>query len=127
MRLMCSPGQSACWDSEIKRAQEMGHAGPSGVFPASINCSSYLCLRCIPLKQKAHVCSFLPPTTRGTIAAIVPMARSRFDACLNSSACTAGEPASTGSCSLARHRRHADAARVYAPVGSHEDLRLPIW
>ncbi len=118
VRLMCRLVKGAYWDSEIKRAQEMGMATYPVFTHKHHSDSSYLACAASLLQQKDVFFPQFATHNAGTIAAIMQMG-ARFDAPFELQRLhgmgsgvyrelLSGSPRQT--------------LRVYAPVGSHGDL-----
>ena len=119
-RLMVRLVKGAYWDTEIKLAQEAGPGRLSGVHPQGFD-------RRLPISPAPSACSPAPNAfypqfathNAHSLAAVLELAGARR-ATSSSSACTAWARRSTTrwwgrSISTCR-------CRIYAPVGSHEDL-----
>ena len=122
LRLMCRLVKGAYWDSEIKRAQELGLAHyPVFTHKQHTDASYLACARAMLAAPDAVYPQFATHNA-GTIAAILQMAG------------LAQADASSAPFELQRLHgmgdgvyrevlaRHAVACRVYAPVGAHRDL-----
>jgi RHH-type proline utilization regulon transcriptional repressor/proline dehydrogenase/delta 1-pyrroline-5-carboxylate dehydrogenase len=120
-RLMVRLCKGAYWDAEIKIAQERGLAGLPGVHPQGVERRLVpgLCRRLFADHRRSTRRS--PRTTR-TPWRPSPRSRSAPAAATNgnTSACTAWAKNSTTRSSA--KTSWGRACRVYAPVGSHEDL-----
>ena len=130
VRLMCRLVKGAYWDSEIKRAQEMGMPAYPVFTHKEHSDSSYLACAASLLKQKDAFFPQFATHNAGTIAAIIQMAK-QFDAPFEPDAQPPFElqrlhGMGTGVYrELFRSTRGNDSAqtlRIYAPVGSHGDL-----
>jgi RHH-type transcriptional regulator, proline utilization regulon repressor / proline dehydrogenase / delta 1-pyrroline-5-carboxylate dehydrogenase len=122
VRLMCRLVKGAYWDSEIKRAQEMGMPAYP-VFTQKIHSdSSYLACAASLLKQKDVFFPQFATHNAGTIAAIFQMAK-RFDAPLELQRLHGmGSGVYREVLKSAGQSANAQTLRIYAPVGSHGDL-----
>ena len=122
VRLMCRLVKGAYWDSEIKRAQEMGLPAYPVFTHKEHSDSSYLASAASLLKHKDVFFPQFATHNAGTIAAIVQMAK-RFDAPFElqrlhgmGSGVYREVLQSTSSANTKQ------TLRIYAPVGSHGDL-----
>ena len=126
VRLMCRLVKGAYWDSEIKRAQEMGMAAYPVFTHKHHSDSSYLACAASLLRQKDAFFPQFATHNAGTIAAIFQMAK-RFDAPFELQRLH-GMGTGVYRELLRAHPKQtlrADSTqtlRVYAPVGSHGDL-----
>ncbi len=138
VRLMCRLVKGAYWDSEIKRAQEMGMPAYPVFTSKQHSDSSYLACAASLLKQKDVFFAQFATHNAGTIAAIFQMAK-QFDAPLEPAAQPLFEPDVRPLFELqrlhgmgtgvyrelfrsAKGGHSTQTVRVYAPVGSHGDL-----
>jgi RHH-type transcriptional regulator, proline utilization regulon repressor / proline dehydrogenase / delta 1-pyrroline-5-carboxylate dehydrogenase len=122
VRLMCRLVKGAYWDSEIKRAQEMGMPAYP-VFTHKIHSdSSYLVCAASLLKQKGVFFPQFATHNAGTIAAIFQMAK-HFDAPFELQRLHGmGSGVYREVLKTAEQGAGAQTLRIYAPVGSHGDL-----
>ena len=118
VRLMCRLVKGAYWDSEIKRAQEMGMPAYPVFTHKHHSDSSFLACAASLLKQKKAFFPQFATHNAGTIAAIFQMA-ARFDAPFELQRLH-GMGTGVYRELLKSHPRQT--LRVYAPVGSHGDL-----
>ena len=130
VRLMCRLVKGAYWDSEIKRAQEMGMPAYPVFTHKEHSDSSYLACAASLLKQKDAFFPQFATHNAGTIAAIFQMAK-QFDAPFEADGRSLFElqrlhGMGTGVYrELFRTNKGSDSTqtlRIYAPVGSHGDL-----
>ena len=117
-RLMVRLVKGAYWDSEIKRAQVAGLPGyPVYTTKAATDLSYLVCARAL-FAAAPHLYGQFATHNAHTLAAVREMARQASLACEFQRLHGMGE-ALYG----AAHERYGDfPLRVYAPVGSHEDL-----
>ncbi len=122
VRLMCRLVKGAYWDSEIKRAQEMGMAAYP-VFTQKVHSdSSYLACAASLLKQKDVFFPQFATHNAGTIAAIFQMA-TQFDAPFELQRLHGmGTGVYRELFRTSKGSNSTQTLRVYAPVGSHGDL-----
>ena len=118
VRLMCRLVKGAYWDSEIKRAQEMGMPAYSVFTHKAHSDSSYLACAASLLKQKDVFFPQFATHNAGTIAAIFQMAK-QFDAPFELQRL---HGMGTGVYRELLKAHPKQTLRVYAPVGSHGDL-----
>jgi len=122
VRLMCRLVKGAYWDSEIKRAQEMGMPAYPVFTHKQHSDSSYLACAASLLKQKDVFFPQFATHNAGTIAAIFQMAK-QFDTPFELQRL---HGMGTGVYrELFRTNKGSNSTqtlRVYAPVGSHGDL-----
>ena len=118
VRLMCRLVKGAYWDSEIKRAQEMGLPAYPVFTHKPHSDSSYLACAASLLKQKDAFFPQFATHNAGTIAAIFQMA-TRFDAPFELQRL---HGMGTGVYRELLKAHPTQTLRVYAPVGSHGDL-----
>ena len=122
VRLMCRLVKGAYWDSEIKRAQEMGMPAYPVFTHKAHSDSSYLACAAALLKQKEAFFPQFATHNAGTIAAIFQMAK-QFDAPFELQRL---HGMGTGIYRELFRAAQADnstpTVRIYAPVGSHNDL-----
>ncbi len=118
VRLMCRLVKGAYWDSEIKRAQEMGMPAYPVFTHKHHSDSSYLACAVSLLKQKDVFFPQFATHNAGTIAAILQIAE-KFDAPLELQRLH-GMGSGVYRELLKSHPKQT--LRVYAPVGSHGDL-----
>ncbi len=116
--LMCRLVKGAYWDSEIKRAQEMGMPAYPVFTHKHHSDSSYLACAASLLKQKDAFFPQFATHNAGTIAAIFQMAK-RFDAPFELQRL---HGMGTGVYRELLKSHPKQTLRVYAPVGSHGDL-----
>ena len=121
VRLMCRLVKGAYWDSEIKRAQEMGLPAYPVFTHKHHSDSSYLACAASLLKQKDAFFPQFATHNAGTIAAIVQMAK-RFDAPFELQRLHGMGSGVYRELFASRAIAPTQTLRVYAPVGSHEDL-----
>jgi len=121
VRLMCRLVKGAYWDSEIKRAQEMGLPAYPVFTHKHHSDSSYLACAASLLKQKDAFFPQFATHNAGTIAAIVQMAK-RFDASFELQRLHGMGSGVYRELFRSSATAPAQTLRVYAPVGSHEDL-----
>ena len=111
--------KGAYWDSEIKRAQERGHSG----YPVYTRkqCTDVAYLACATLMLDAPDVIFAQFATHNahTVASILHQARRRGRSFEFQRLHGMGEELYG---LVTDPARHGAACRVYAPVGSHEDL-----
>jgi RHH-type proline utilization regulon transcriptional repressor/proline dehydrogenase/delta 1-pyrroline-5-carboxylate dehydrogenase len=117
-RLMVRLVKGAYWDSEIKRAQVAGLPGyPVFTTKAATDLSYLACARAL-LGAAPHLYGQFATHNAHTLAAVRLMARQAGLACEFQRLHGMGE-----ALYAAAHERYGDfPLRVYAPVGSHEDL-----
>jgi RHH-type transcriptional regulator, proline utilization regulon repressor / proline dehydrogenase / delta 1-pyrroline-5-carboxylate dehydrogenase len=122
VRLMCRLVKGAYWDSEIKRAQEMGMPAYP-VFTHKIHSdSSYLACAASLLQQKDVFFPQFATHNAGTIAAIIQMAK-HFDASFELQRLHGmGSGVYREVLKTAGQSSGAQTLRIYAPVGAHGDL-----
>lgn len=119
VRLMCRLVKGAYWDSEIKRAQEMGLAAYPVFTQKPHSDSSYLACAAVLLQRKDVFFPQFATHNAATIAAIEQLA-ARFDAPF--------ELQRLHGMGGGVYREYLKTSsksrtlRVYAPVGSHRDL-----
>ncbi len=118
VRLMCRLVKGAYWDSEIKRAQEMGMPAYPVFTHKHHSDSSYLACAAALLKQKDAFFPQFATHNAGTIAAIFQIAK-RFDALFELQRL---HGMGTGVYRELLKSHPKQTLRVYAPVGSHGDL-----
>ena len=118
VRLMCRLVKGAYWDSEIKRAQEMGMPAYPVFTHKHHSDSSYLACAVSLLKQKDVFFPQFATHNAGTIAAIFQIAE-KFDAPFELQRL---HGMGTGVYRELLKSRPKQTLRVYAPVGSHGDL-----
>ena len=122
VRLMCRLVKGAYWDSEIKRAQELGMAAYPVFTHKAHSDSSYLACAASLLKQKDAFFPQFATHNAGTIAAIFQMAK-QFGAPFELQRL---HGMGTGIYrELFRSNKGSNSTqtlRIYAPVGSHGDL-----
>jgi len=118
LHLMCRLVKGAYWDSEIKRAQEMGMAAYPVFTHKHHSDSSYLACAASLLKQKDAFFPQFATHNAGTIAAIFQMAE-KFDAPFELQRL---HGMGTGVYRELLKSHPKQTLRVYAPVGSHGDL-----
>ena len=118
VRLMCRLVKGAYWDSEIKRAQEMGMAAYPVFTHKHHSDSSYLACAASLLRQKDVFFPQFATHNAGTIAAIFQMAET-LDAPFELQRL---HGMGTGVYRELLKARPTQTLRVYAPVGSHGDL-----
>jgi RHH-type proline utilization regulon transcriptional repressor/proline dehydrogenase/delta 1-pyrroline-5-carboxylate dehydrogenase len=117
-RLMVRLVKGAYWDSEIKRAQVAGLPGyPVYTTKAATDLSYLACAR-ILLASAPHLYGQFATHNAHTLAAVRQMARQASLACEFQRLHGMGEALYAA----ARERYGDFPLRVYAPVGSHEDL-----
>jgi len=121
VRLMCRLVKGAYWDSEIKRAQEMGLPAYPVFTHKHHSDSSYLACAASLLKQKDAFFPQFATHNAGTIAAIVQMAK-RFHAPFELQRLHGMGSGVYRELFASRAIAPTQTLRVYAPVGSHEDL-----
>ena len=126
VRLMCRLVKGAYWDSEIKRAQEMGMPAYPVFTHKHHSDSSYLACAASLLKQKDAFFPQFATHNAGTIAAIFQMAK-KFGAPLEPDPRPLFElqrlhGMGTGVYRELLKSHPKQTLRVYAPVGSHGDL-----
>ena len=130
VRLMCRLVKGAYWDSEIKRAQEMGMPAYPVFTHKPHSDSSYLACAAALLKQKDVFFPQFATHNAGTIAAIYQMAK-QFDAPFEPDARPRFELQRLHGMGTGVYRelfrstprgRTTPTLRIYAPVGSHGDL-----
>ena len=130
VRLMCRLVKGAYWDSEIKRAQEMGMPAYPVFTHKQHSDSSYLACAASLLKQKDAFFPQFATHNAGTIAAIFQMAK-QFDAPFQPDARPLFELQRLHGMGTGVYRElfrstmsdgSAQTLRIYAPVGSHGDL-----
>ena len=117
-RLMVRLVKGAYWDSEIKRAQVAGLPGyPVYTTKAATDLSYLACARAL-LAAAPHLYGQFATHNAHSLAAVRQMARQAGLACEFQRLHGMGE-----ALYAAAHERYGDfPLRVYAPVGSHEDL-----
>ena len=126
VRLMCRLVKGAYWDSEIKRAQEMGMPAYPVFTHKQHSDSSYLACAASLLQQKDVYFPQFATHNAGTIAAIFQMAK-QFDAPFELQRLHGmgtgvyREIFRVGNGSGNREKS-TQTVRIYAPVGSHGDL-----
>ena len=118
VRLMCRLVKGAYWDSEIKRAQEMGLPAYPVFTRKQHSDSSYLACAASLLKQKDVFFPQFATHNAGTIAAIFQMAK-QFDARFELQRL---HGMGTGVYRELMRSHAKQTLRIYAPVGSHGDL-----
>ncbi len=118
VRLMCRLVKGAYWDSEIKRAQEMGMPAYPVFTHKHHSDSSYLACAASLLKQKDVFFPQFATHNAGTIAAIMQMGK-RFDAPFELQRL---HGMGSGVYRELLSTSPQQTLRVYAPVGSHSDL-----
>ncbi|MEO7256201.1 MAG: proline dehydrogenase family protein, partial [Casimicrobium sp.] len=118
VRLMCRLVKGAYWDSEIKRAQEMGMPAYPVFTHKHHSDSSYLACAVSLLKQKDVFFPQFATHNAGTIAAILQIAE-KFGAPLELQRL---HGMGTGVYRELLKSHPKQTLRVYAPVGSHGDL-----
>ena len=130
VRLMCRLVKGAYWDSEIKRAQEMGMPAYPVFTHKQHSDSSYLACAASLLKQKDAFFPQFATHNAGTIAAIFQMAK-QFAAPFEANAQPLFELQRLHGMGTGVYRElfHSSEGsysrqtlRIYAPVGSHGDL-----
>ncbi|HVI31141.1 bifunctional proline dehydrogenase/L-glutamate gamma-semialdehyde dehydrogenase PutA [Phenylobacterium sp.] len=117
-RLMVRLVKGAYWDSEIKRAQVAGLPGyPVYTTKAATDLSYLACARAL-LGAAPHLYGQFATHNAHSLAAVRQMARQAGLTCEFQRLHGMGE-----ALYAAAHKRYGDfPLRVYAPVGSHEDL-----
>jgi len=118
VRLMCRLVKGAYWDSEIKRAQEMGMPAYPVFTHKHHSDSSYLACAASLLQQKDVFFPQFATHNAGTIAAIMQMGK-RFDAPFELQRL---HGMGSGVYRELLSTSPQQTLRVYAPVGSHSDL-----
>ncbi len=122
VRLMCRLVKGAYWDSEIKRAQEMGLPAYPVFTHKHHSDSSYLACAASLLKQKDAFFPQFATHNAGTIAAIFQMAK-QFDAPFELQRLHGmGTGVYRELLRPAKEAAGTQTLRIYAPVGSHGDL-----
>ncbi len=122
VRLMCRLVKGAYWDSEIKRAQEMGMPAYPVFTHKQHSDSSYLACAASLLKQKDAFFPQFATHNAGTIAAIFQMAK-QFDAPFELQRLHGmGTGVYRELFRTSKGSHSTQMLRVYAPVGSHGDL-----
>ncbi len=122
VRLMCRLVKGAYWDSEIKRAQEMGMPAYPVFTHKQHSDSSYLACAAALLKQKDVFFPQFATHNAGTIAAIYQMAK-QFDAPFELQRLHGmGTGVYRELFRSTTRDRTMQTLRIYAPVGSHGDL-----
>lgn len=121
VRLMCRLVKGAYWDSEVKRAQEMGMPAYPVFTHKHHSDSSYLACAASLLRQKDVFYPQFATHNAGTIAAILQMAR-HFDAPFELQRLHGMGGGVYRELFRSGASVPAQTLRVYAPVGSHEDL-----
>ena len=121
VRLMCRLVKGAYWDSEIKRAQEMGLPAYPVFTHKHHSDSSYLACAAALLRQKDAFFPQFATHNAGTIAAIVQMAK-RSDAPFELQRLHGMGSGVYRELFASRAIAPTQTLRVYAPVGSHQDL-----
>ena len=122
VRLMCRLVKGAYWDSEIKRAQEMGMPAYPVFTHKAHSDSSYLACAAALLKQKDAFLPQFATHNAGTIAAILQMAK-QFDAPFELQRLHGmGTGVYRELFRADQGSNSAQTLRIYAPVGSHGDL-----
>ena len=121
VRLMCRLVKGAYWDSEVKRAQELGMPAYPVFTHKHHSDSSYLACAASLLTQKDVFFPQFATHNAGTIAAILQMAR-RLDAPFELQRLHGMGGGVYRELFRSSAVSPAQALRVYAPVGSHEDL-----
>ena len=122
VRLMCRLVKGAYWDSEIKRAQEMGMAAYPVFTHKQHSDSSYLACAASLLKQKDAFFPQFATHNAGTIAAIFQLAK-QFDAPFELQRLHGMGTGVYREVFRATKEKHSTPTlRIYAPVGSHGDL-----
>jgi RHH-type proline utilization regulon transcriptional repressor/proline dehydrogenase/delta 1-pyrroline-5-carboxylate dehydrogenase len=121
VRLMCRLVKGAYWDSEVKRAQELGMPAYPVFTHKHHSDSSYLACAASLLKQKDVFFPQFATHNAGTIAAILQMAR-RLDAPFELQRLHGMGSGVYRELFRSTAVSPAQTLRVYAPVGSHEDL-----
>ena len=118
VRLMCRLVKGAYWDSQIKRAQEMGMPAYPVFTHKHHSDSSYLACAASLLQQKDVFFPQFATHNAGTIAAIMQMGK-RFDAPFELQRL---HGMGSGVYRELLSTSPQQTLRVYAPVGSHSDL-----
>jgi RHH-type transcriptional regulator, proline utilization regulon repressor / proline dehydrogenase / delta 1-pyrroline-5-carboxylate dehydrogenase len=127
VKLMCRLVKGAYWDSEIKRAQEMGLAHYPVFTEKPHSDSSYLACASVLLQRSDVFFPQFATHNAGTIAAIEQLAL-KFDAPHAPTARPSFELQRLHGMGGGVYREYLKTAskdrtlRVYAPVGSHRDL-----
>lgn len=122
VRLMCRLVKGAYWDSEIKRAQEMGLPAYPVFTHKQHSDSSYLACAASLLRQKDVFFPQFATHNAGTIAAIFHMAK-QFDAPFELQRLHGmGSGVYREISRSGDGENAAQTVRIYAPVGSHGDL-----
>ncbi len=126
VRLMCRLVKGAYWDSEIKRAQEMGLPAYPVFTHKQHSDSSYLACAASLLKQKDVFFPQFATHNAGTIAAIFQMAK-QFDAPfelqrLHGMGTGVYREIFRSGSGSGNREKSTQTVRIYAPVGSHGDL-----
>ncbi len=134
LRLMCRLVKGAYWDSEIKRAQELGLPHYPVFTHKHHTDVSYLACAQALLSAPDAVYPQFAGHNAGTIAAIIQMAAQTFDS--HGASSGLGRPGTGGGTRFELQRLHGMgegifrevlknpliSCRVYAPVGAHRDL-----
>ena len=122
VRLMCRLVKGAYWDSEIKRAQEMGLPAYPVFTHKQHSDSSYLACAASLLKQKDAFFPQFATHNAGTIAAIFQMAK-QFSAPFELQRLHGmGTGIYREIFRSGDREKSTQTVRIYAPVGSHGDL-----
>ena len=122
VRLMCRLVKGAYWDSEIKRAQEMGMPAYPVFTHKQHSDSSYLACAASLLKQKDVFFPQFATHNAGTIAAIFQMAK-QFDAPFELQRLHGmGAGVYREIFRSGNREKSTQTVRIYAPVGAHGDL-----
>ena len=122
VRLMCRLVKGAYWDSEIKRAQEMGLPAYPVFTHKQHSDSSYLACAASLLRQKDVFFPQFATHNAGTIAAIFQMAK-QFDAPFELQRLHGmGTGVYRELFRTSKGSNSTQTLRIYAPVGSHGDL-----
>ena len=122
VRLMCRLVKGAYWDSEIKRAQEMGLPAYPVFTHKQHSDSSYLACAASLLKQKDVFFPQFATHNAGTIAAIFQLAK-QFDAPFELQRLHGmGSGVYRELLRPGNGEKSTQTVRIYAPVGSHGDL-----
>jgi RHH-type proline utilization regulon transcriptional repressor/proline dehydrogenase/delta 1-pyrroline-5-carboxylate dehydrogenase len=121
VRLMCRLVKGAYWDSEVKRAQEMGMPAYPVFTHKHHSDSSYLACAASLLRQKDVFYPQFATHNAGTIAAILQMAQ-RLDAPFELQRLHGMGGGVYRELFRSSAVVPAQTLRIYAPVGSHEDL-----
>ncbi len=121
LRLMCRLVKGAYWDSEIKRAQEMGLPAYPVFTHKHHSDSSYLACAASLLRQNDVFFAQFATHNAGTIAAILQMAK-HFGAAFELQRLHGMGSGVYQELLRSAAVAPSQALRVYAPVGSHQDL-----